>query len=335
MNRNALKDKQSLAICIIRTAGMDCIVPINFSYLCYFLKVPLSVPRWLKQSLTLIREHSLHSSLVFAANRSKQPPQQPLSITMKKTKALFGKLSGRPRARGGQISSPSPPARLTNTQELSSPAVSPSIALVMIEDMGTETVPYLQDTSSSSTPQAITPASSRSVDHIDEIQPNSEQASLIRPNEPATLLSASSRESTPTSSQSEPTEMEVPPFTPMKSISSATCEARSATELEKAIDEFKVNYQHFAQQNKQYIILEDALDGAFQKPHATLNLRDTAEMIRQKLRTTMNTSQTKKESHDKWTSKIGQFVTKLYPVAKLASGHTASVAEVCSSSGLP
>ena len=122
----------------------------------------------------------------------------------------------------------------------------------------------------------------------------------------------------------------------MKVTSSEKCETRSALELQKALDKFKLNYQLFVRNNKQYINVEEALDDAFLSPHGPVNIRDTAEIIRQKLWTTMTTSQTNKESQSsKWTTKIGQFVTKLYPVAKLASGLTASVAEVCSSSGLP
>ena len=122
----------------------------------------------------------------------------------------------------------------------------------------------------------------------------------------------------------------------MKVTSSEKCETRSALELQKALDKFKLNYQLFVRNNKQYINVEEALDDAFLSLHGPVNIRDTAEIIRQKLWTTMTTSQTNKESQSsKWTTKIGQFVTKLYPVAKLASGLTASVAEVCSSSGLP
>ena len=147
------------------------------------------------------------------------------------------------------------------------------------------------------------------------LQPSSTLCETARDNVPNVSQSGSNKE--PAQEMSTPTE---------------EGETRSDSALGEAINEFKQNYNIFAEKHTEYtvLVLDSALDEAFQLPNSGFNIKATAEIFRKHIGKTLETMQTKKAKRaDKWITKVGQFVTKLYSVAKLASGLTAAIAEVC------
>lgn len=242
---------------------------------------------------------------------------------MKKAKRLLGRLSRPPRRRD--------------------PPGTPALPLVPVADqihsltssgtrdqsLGEERITHLTPKSPTSAPRAVDEGPSQLVVDIQsttETPNTSEQDRLPRSN---TSDSAPNKNSD--SELLDTNGMQPPVPSPVLLTPSDKCDSRSGSELQKAIHEFKHNYRLFAQKNKQYIILDEALDKAFQISFETADIRDTAEVFRKHVWKTLETMETRKEKLvNKWTTKVGQFVTKLYPVARLASGLTAATAEVCS-----
>lgn len=107
--------------------------------------------------------------------------------------------------------------------------------------------------------------------------------------------------------------------------------SRSQSELSKAIADFKLNYQKFASKNNQYILIEDDFQSAFQKAQEVDNIKHATQLFGEAVRVTFRIVERKKKlTESKWTHKVGDFLTKLYPVARLSFDVTAAVAEVLS-----
>jgi hypothetical protein len=102
-------------------------------------------------------------------------------------------------------------------------------------------------------------------------------------------------------------------------------------ELEEALNEFKKNYVQFAQKNRQYVLMEDELTNIFSSDATSGDIKDTAKIFEDNIWKTVRITERRKSlTETKWTARIGQFLTKLYPVARLSCGLTAAIAEVLS-----
>lgn len=105
--------------------------------------------------------------------------------------------------------------------------------------------------------------------------------------------------------------------------------SRALSELEDAIRTFKLNYSQYAKKNQKYILIDDQLEIAFPERMTPSDVQGTAEIFSDNIRKTLHVSERRKSlTETKWTSEVGQFFTKLYPVARLSCGLTAAVAEV-------
>jgi hypothetical protein len=102
--------------------------------------------------------------------------------------------------------------------------------------------------------------------------------------------------------------------------------AREPTELDKAIDRFEMNYKQFS---KKYVLIDKDLVGAFQAATKGDDIKHTAKIFGENVLTTLKSVERKKGiAQGNWINQVGQFLTKLYPLASLACGLTAAVAEV-------
>jgi hypothetical protein len=100
----------------------------------------------------------------------------------------------------------------------------------------------------------------------------------------------------------------------------------SSLELNKAICDFETNYKRFS---KKYVLVDKDLETAFQNADNHGDFRQNAKIFQANISTAINTV----EKHigiakGKWTYQVGHFLTKLYPLARLACGLTAAAAEV-------
>jgi hypothetical protein len=101
------------------------------------------------------------------------------------------------------------------------------------------------------------------------------------------------------------------------------------TELTEALSNFKLHYGQFVAENNQYILIEDDLQSAFQIASANDDIKKSAKLFNEGVAVTLRAVGNKKKvSVSKWTSKVGNFLEKLYPVARLSFDLTARVAEV-------
>ena len=104
---------------------------------------------------------------------------------------------------------------------------------------------------------------------------------------------------------------------------------RSRSELEEAIAEFKTNYERFAKKNKQFLLIDDEFNGAFQNAQVEQDIRKSARTFGDGIQTAMRTIEKKKlATKGNWTTRLGNFLTKLYPVARFCLSLVGPIAGV-------
>jgi septation ring formation regulator EzrA len=112
-------------------------------------------------------------------------------------------------------------------------------------------------------------------------------------------------------------------------VMEVTRKSRSLTELADAIDKFKENYQLFANKNSQFLLIDEDLQEAFQKAQRQDNIQRAAVTFSEGIWAALRTVEKKKKSAEgKWTTKLGNVLTKLYPVARLSLGLAANIGDV-------
>lgn len=96
-----------------------------------------------------------------------------------------------------------------------------------------------------------------------------------------------------------------------------------------AIDQFKENYQLFAKKNSQFLSIDEDLQEAFQKAQGQDNIQRAAMAFSEGIWAALRTVEKKKKSAEgKWITKLGNVLTKLYPVARLSLGLAANIGDV-------
>jgi hypothetical protein len=102
-----------------------------------------------------------------------------------------------------------------------------------------------------------------------------------------------------------------------------------ACELTIAASEFRQNYELFVSKHRQYITLHDEIDLAARRADSETCASISAEIFSNRIVTVLETMQAKEETTGtrKWTRKLGAFLKKVYPIAKLCIGVTSSFAE--------
>jgi hypothetical protein len=107
--------------------------------------------------------------------------------------------------------------------------------------------------------------------------------------------------------------------------------SKSLSELSDAVAKFKENYEQFAVKNRKVFLIDSNFQKALQDVEAGGTVRLTAQAFGDQIRDVLRTIETKKElSKTGWISRLGTFVTKLYPVASLSLNLVTGVAQVIS-----
>jgi hypothetical protein len=107
--------------------------------------------------------------------------------------------------------------------------------------------------------------------------------------------------------------------------------SRAPSELESAVTEFKKQYLRFLEKNRKYTQIEDNIDLALQKADSEKEIKRSAKIFGEEIaRVTRITGDKRVASEMTWRGRVGSFVTKLYPLARLSLRLTSSIAEVLS-----
>lgn len=107
--------------------------------------------------------------------------------------------------------------------------------------------------------------------------------------------------------------------------------SKSQSELAEAIADFKKNYENFAMHNQQFLLIDDDFQNAFMTAEAGDDIRHSAQLFGAGIGSALRTIETKnKINESKWTSRIGKFMTKLYPLARLSLSVVEAVGNVLS-----
>lgn len=103
----------------------------------------------------------------------------------------------------------------------------------------------------------------------------------------------------------------------------------SKSELQGAVEEFQKNYRLFAGSHKKYILIEGDLEAGFPVQQTDAEIRDTAKAFGNAIWTTIGVIE-KKDGivGQKWPNKVGRFLVKLCPLARLALQLTGTIADV-------
>ena len=105
--------------------------------------------------------------------------------------------------------------------------------------------------------------------------------------------------------------------------------SRSITELSDAVTEFAKNYQEFASKNRQYLLIDDDVGQVLQPTDTKTNFRSAAQLFELRIQDVMRTVEKKNQfKAGKWTTKLGSFLRKIYPVCRLSVRCLLNVAEV-------
>lgn len=95
--------------------------------------------------------------------------------------------------------------------------------------------------------------------------------------------------------------------------------SHSLSELSAAISIFESDYENFATKHSQFILIEHDFQDAFQSASMGIDIKDAARVFEQGVSATLGTIERKRKLHEnKWITKVGEFLKKLYPVTRLS-----------------
>ena len=105
--------------------------------------------------------------------------------------------------------------------------------------------------------------------------------------------------------------------------------SRTLTEMDGAMIEFRKNYELFAKRHSDVLLLDDEFNNAFHKAETTDDIKRSTQIFGDGIWAVLQTMETKKNARKStWLGKLGNFVTKVYPVAMLSLNLAAAVADV-------
>lgn len=103
---------------------------------------------------------------------------------------------------------------------------------------------------------------------------------------------------------------------------------KTLSELDQVIAEFRKNYQQFAKKNR-YLSIKDGVEKAIEQAGSEKNVKLSAQIFETHIDATLKSVENKQnDAKAKWTGKVGGFMKKLYPVARISLQLTSSAAEV-------
>jgi hypothetical protein len=102
---------------------------------------------------------------------------------------------------------------------------------------------------------------------------------------------------------------------------------RSIRELTEAIDEFKKNYEAFSAKNRQFILIDT--EAAFQAAQEQPDIRHAAKTFSDSIWEVLHAVEKKRKMKSgRWTTKLGNALSKLYPIARLSLGLVQAIGDV-------
>jgi hypothetical protein len=109
--------------------------------------------------------------------------------------------------------------------------------------------------------------------------------------------------------------------------------SRALSELEAAVAEFEDHYSTFAEKNQQFLPtcdrIPDELRVAIGKAEGGSDMKLSARIFEEQIAGILQATKSKEEvSKNSWTGRLANFLSKLYPVAKLSLGITTSISGV-------
>jgi hypothetical protein len=103
----------------------------------------------------------------------------------------------------------------------------------------------------------------------------------------------------------------------------------SLARLQEAVAELKGNYEQFVKYNQDFVLPADNFQTAFEDAERETDFRCAARTFKDGIRSVLTVIENKHKSKEsKWTSIIGNFIVKLYPIAKLSLGFASAIGEV-------
>jgi hypothetical protein len=97
----------------------------------------------------------------------------------------------------------------------------------------------------------------------------------------------------------------------------------------EAIKEFEGNYRKFVGNHKNFMIGEDEFDSAANRAQREDNMNKSAEVFRTEILKILEVHKQKEQAKEKKVvSKVGNFLIKLYPIAKLSLEVIGALGEV-------
>lgn len=96
--------------------------------------------------------------------------------------------------------------------------------------------------------------------------------------------------------------------------------SRAVLDLNAAVAEFKKHYLLFAKNNDKFITIAEAdLENALSNAASVQSVSESAKVFGKKVMTVMHVTEKKNGlSKAKWTIRVGEFCSKLYPVARIS-----------------
>jgi hypothetical protein len=102
---------------------------------------------------------------------------------------------------------------------------------------------------------------------------------------------------------------------------------RSIQELTEAIDEFKKNYEAFSAKNRQFLLIDT--EAAFQAAQKQNDIRHAAKTFSDSIWEVLHALEKKRKMKSgRWTTKLGNALSKLYPIARLSLGLAQAIGDV-------
>lgn len=99
--------------------------------------------------------------------------------------------------------------------------------------------------------------------------------------------------------------------------------------MNAAVSEFKEHYEQFAAANKQFLRVQNDVQGALDKAQSENDIKRSAEIFGDEIFQILRATERKEQlAQAKWTGKLGKFMKSLYPVAKVSLTLFGSIGEV-------
>ena len=105
---------------------------------------------------------------------------------------------------------------------------------------------------------------------------------------------------------------------------------RAVLELNKAVDEFRGHYILFTKNDTRLLAINEAdLDSALSRSSHITSVKGSATFFGKEIRNVMSSTKQKEQLVEtKWTTRVGDFCCRLYPVAKFSIQIAGAVGQV-------